>query len=97
MDFEEGLGYTNIIDLTAKYSGYIPASIVVGIEEKIDDKSLKTGNVRVDYLNCYKNIPEVEDGIRYGLEWSEGDMETYDDLAKAKNGACGEVIFKLEL
>ena len=89
-EYDDGLLNANVIELNARYTGYIPTSIVIGIEEKIDDKSLITGNVRIP-PRCDASIMDM-----YDLDAAIPDM-TYDKLAKAKNGSCGEVIFKLDL
>ena len=95
--YDESLKNTNIMELDLRYLGYIPAYIVAGIEEKIDDRSLKTGNVAIDD-NCFATIPKIEsDNARIELEWGDGDIETYEELASAKNGICHSVIFKMEL
>ena len=96
-DYEVGLKNTNIMEFDSRYLGYIPAYIAAGIEEKIDDKSLTTGNVRIDY-GCFTTIPEIQDDeARIELEWEEGDIRTYKELANAKNGICNKMIFKLDL
>ena len=96
-NFEEGLKNKNIMDFTAKYDGYIPASIAAGIEEKIDDKSTSTGDIRMG--TCSVSIPEsdIDDaGYPYPTYDDVGEM-TYSELVNAKNGACDEIIFKLDL
>ncbi len=88
-DFEN----KNIMSLTSMYNGYIPSKIVANIEEKMDDKSLDTGSIRVGF--CSESIPNVEGNFR--PESSYGDITTYDDLVDARNGACDEITFRLDL
>ncbi len=92
-DYQKDLMNKNIIDLSSIYDGYIPSKIVANIEEKMDDKSLDTGSIRVGY--CSESIPNVEGDVR--LESGYGDISTYDDLVDARNGACDQITFKLDL
>ena len=96
-EYDDGLLNANVMELNARYTGYIPTSIVVGIEEKIDDKSLITGNVRINYEGYFTYIPEIEDDWLRVLDYyGDGGIEKYKDLANAKNGACDVVLFKLD-
>ena len=88
-DFEN----KNIMSLTSMYNGYIPSKTATNIEEKMDDKSLDTGSIRVGF--CSESIPDVEENFR--PESSYGDITTYNDLVDAKNGGCDEITFKLDL
>ena len=98
-DYQKGLENKNVIDLNAKYGAYIPSRIVMNIEEKMDDKSLDTGSIRVGY--CSENTPVITEGDIDGGDVYErsvyGDVATYEDLVDAKNGGCDEITFKLDL
>ena len=97
--YEKDLANTNIMDLSAKYDGYIPSRIAANIEEKMDDKSLDAGSVRMGL--CSSTIPENSNMIDGGFGKEEttgyGDITTYKDLVDAKNGAYDEITFKLSL
>ncbi len=92
-DYQKDLANKNIMDLTAKYDGYIPSRIAANIEEKMDDKSLDTGSIRMGY--CSESIPNVEED--YIPEGEYGDITTYEDLVDARNGACDQITFRLDL
>ena len=84
----------NVMTLTKKYDSYISFRIAANIEEKMDNKSLDTGNVVVGL--CSEDI-HAEGGLinEFGADYF--DITTYEDLANAKKGGCDEVAFKLDL
>ena len=98
-DYQANFAGLNVMDFTAKYDGYIPSKIAANIEEKMDDKSLDTGSIRMGL--CSDTIPENSNMIdgEFGKEESTGygDIATYEELADAKNGACDEITFRLDL
>ena len=96
--YEKDLANKNIMDLSSKYDSYIPSRIAANIEEKMDDKSLDTGSIRVGI--CSVIIPQnsdLDNGATGKNESDYGDIKTYEDLVDAKNGGCDEITFRLDL
>ncbi len=98
-DYRKDFLYKNVMALAARYDGYIPSRIAANIEEKMDDKSLNTGNVRIGL--CSNTIPENEalsDDIILKAEYNyDFDIVSYENLVSSNNGACKEIDFELDI
>ena len=97
--YEKDFVNNNILKLDTRYDSYIPSRVVLNIDEKMDDKSLDSGSIRTQY--CSKSIPdsynEDIDGSIYVIENDFYGYESYEDLLGTKNGACDEIVFRLDL
>ncbi len=95
--YQEEFTNKNLLKLDARYDGYIPSRIALNIEEKMDDKSFDTGSIRTERCsNSISNSYDESDGNTIRDEGDYGYV-SYEDLADVKNGACDEIVFKLDL